>query len=186
MSYGTECPSHGVYARVTEVKHWIQYIAGGALDTNCNEKIPLTQGNIKSLSFLFFFFYFISALLVTGGANYVDNLPHLAEVILPDGRSCTIPDLPGQGRNYHTQSGYTACGGCCDEATGTTCASFIAGQWESSHTLRVERYHHVSWRSPNGTLLMGGRSSAAIRTTELLSSTDSTTTELFSLTFDTR
>ena len=44
VSYGSECPSHGVYARVTEVKHWIQYIAAGSLDTNCNEQIPYQPG----------------------------------------------------------------------------------------------------------------------------------------------
>ena len=44
VSYGIECPSHGVYARVTEVKHWIQFIAGGALDSNCSSDIPMQQG----------------------------------------------------------------------------------------------------------------------------------------------
>ena len=48
VSYGSECPSHGVYARVTEVKHWIQYIARGAVDSNCNAEIPLTPGNIAT------------------------------------------------------------------------------------------------------------------------------------------
>ena len=37
VSFGLECPSRGVYARVTEVKHWIQFIAGGAVDSNCEE-----------------------------------------------------------------------------------------------------------------------------------------------------
>ena len=45
VSYGSECPSHGVYARVTEVKHWIQFIAKGAMDSNCNEEIPYQPGN---------------------------------------------------------------------------------------------------------------------------------------------
>ena len=40
VSYGSECPSHGVYARVTEVKHWIQFLARGAEDTNCKQDIP--------------------------------------------------------------------------------------------------------------------------------------------------
>ena len=44
VSYGRECPSHGVYARTTEVKHWIQYITGAALDTNCNFEIPQQPG----------------------------------------------------------------------------------------------------------------------------------------------
>ena len=47
VSYGSECPSHGVYARVTEVKHWIQFIAQGAEDTNCNQEIPVQQGDIE-------------------------------------------------------------------------------------------------------------------------------------------
>ena len=48
VSFGSECPSHGVYARVTEVKHWIQFIARGAVDTNCDEEIPIQQGNLTS------------------------------------------------------------------------------------------------------------------------------------------
>ena len=48
VSYGSECPSHGVYARVTEVKHWIQFIAQGAVDSNCNEEIPLQPGTTKN------------------------------------------------------------------------------------------------------------------------------------------
>ena len=46
VSYGSECPSHGVYARVTEVKHWIKFIAQGAEDTNCNKEIPQRSGII--------------------------------------------------------------------------------------------------------------------------------------------
>ena len=45
VSYGSECPSNGVYARVSEVKNWIQYIAEGALDSNCRRDIPLQPGN---------------------------------------------------------------------------------------------------------------------------------------------
>ena len=44
VSFGSDCPSQGVYARVTKIKHWIQFIAGGALDTNCDEEIPWTPG----------------------------------------------------------------------------------------------------------------------------------------------
>jgi len=40
---GEECPSIGVYGRVTEVKHWIQSIARGALDSSC-EKIEFQAG----------------------------------------------------------------------------------------------------------------------------------------------
>ena len=44
VSYGNECPSHGVYSRVSEVKNWIQYIAEDALDSNCNLEIPFQPG----------------------------------------------------------------------------------------------------------------------------------------------
>ena len=47
VSYGSECPSHGVYARVTKVKHWIQFLAQGAEDTNCNQEIPQRSGKLK-------------------------------------------------------------------------------------------------------------------------------------------
>ena len=47
VSYGSECPSHGVYGRVTEVKHWIQFLAQGAEDTNCKQDIPEQQGNMR-------------------------------------------------------------------------------------------------------------------------------------------
>ena len=47
VSYGSECPSHGVYARVSEVKHWIQFIAKGAVDINCNQEIPYRPGTFS-------------------------------------------------------------------------------------------------------------------------------------------
>ena len=46
VSYGSECPSHGVYGRVTEVKHWIKFLAQGAEDSNCNQEIPVHLGNM--------------------------------------------------------------------------------------------------------------------------------------------
>ena len=50
VSFGSECPSHGVYGRVTEVKHWIQFLAQGAEDSNCNKDIPVQQGNMLNVS----------------------------------------------------------------------------------------------------------------------------------------
>ena len=47
VSYGSECPSYGVYARVTKVKHWIQFLAQGAEDSNCIHDIPEQQGNMR-------------------------------------------------------------------------------------------------------------------------------------------
>ena len=67
VSFGSDCPSQGVYARVTKIKHWIQFIAGGALDTNCNQEIPWTPGlySLYSLVIMYnfemrFLFPFIS------------------------------------------------------------------------------------------------------------------------------
>ena len=86
-------------------------------------------------------------------------------------------------RAYHTQSGDILCGGYEDHVPSTTCMSYTAGAWVTSHTLLEERYDHCSWRSPEGVLLMGGEGSP--RTTELLSNTNSTTSLSFSLEYDT-
>ena len=69
VSFGSDCPSQGVYARVTKIKHWIQFIAGGALDTNCNQEIPWTPG-LYSLDNMYdfemrFLFSFISKNLLS-------------------------------------------------------------------------------------------------------------------------
>ena len=104
------------------------------------------------------------------------------ELIREDGTTCTLPSLP-QGRYRHTQAGLVACGG---SGTDTSCVTFSAGTWTTSHTLAVSRNNHVSWSSyPGGVLLLGGYSySGAKRSTELLSSTSSTTTTKFGLTYD--
>ena len=44
VSFGVECPSYGVYARVTKVKQWIQFIADGAMDSNCNQEVAYQPG----------------------------------------------------------------------------------------------------------------------------------------------
>ena len=46
----------------------------------------------------------ISAIIVTGGIGFEDDATISAKVILPDARSCSMPDLPSK-RNGHTQSG---------------------------------------------------------------------------------
>ena len=86
-------------------------------------------------------------------------------------------------RAYHTQSGDILCGGYEDPDPSTTCISYTAGAWVTSHTLLEERYDHCSWRSPEGVLLMGGEGSP--RTTELLSNIDNTTALSFSLEYNT-
>ena len=108
------------------------------------------------------------------------------ELIREDGTTCTLPPLP-QGRYAHIQVGLEACGGY-GTGTDTSCVTFSAGTWTTSHTLAVWRRHHVSWASyPGGVLLLGGfKSNEAKRSTELLSSTSSTTTPHFGLAYDTQ
>ena len=116
---------------------------------------------------------------MTGGQGAEES----AEVILEDGSTCTLPDLPPPGRYRHSATGLTLCGGY-DEDTPTTCSTFT-GQWETSHQLGVTRNHHVSWDSPSGIILMGGGDSEAEYTTETLSPNSSTTTPAFPLPYTT-
>ena len=123
--------------------------------------------------------YFFQGLLITGGQSNDGDGQHTAEVWLPGDRSCLLPRLPAPGRWYHTQSSYTACGGW---DTPTSCLTFD-GEWEQSHSLSEERYWHVSWQSPAGILLMGPKPR---QSSELLSSTDNTTTPGFDLPYPTQ
>ena len=89
----------------------------------------------------------------------------------------------------HTQVGLEACGGLDGSGYLTSCVTFSAGTWTTSHRLAVMRTHHVSWASyPGGVLLLGGTSNgtAAERTTELLSPTTSKSTPHFGLAYDTQ
>ena len=183
VSYGSECPSHGVYARVTEVKHWIQFLAQEAEDTNCNKQIPFQQGNINLR--IYHNKNLLSGLLITGGRSPDGDGPQTAEVWLPGGQSCQLPRLPSPGPEYHTQSSLTTCGGW---VTPYSCYTFD-GEWEQSHSLSKWRSDHVSWQSPAGILLMGGGNvhySSGYTSTELLSTTTDTTTPGFSLPYETK
>ena len=122
----------------------------------------------------------IAGILITGGWNYPSDLVMLLQ---EDWTSCELPSLP-VGRSSHTQVGLEVCGGYLTPGIGTSCVTFAAGKWSSSHSLSVSRNGHVSWASyPGGVLLMGG--SASPRSTELLSRTSSTTTAQFELQYDT-
>ena len=115
---------------------------------------------------------------MTGGRAAEES----AEVILEDGSTCSMPDLPAPGRFIHSANGLTLCGGDGDEDTKKTCSTF-KGQWDTSHQLGVLRYHHVSWDSPNGIVIMGGFGSNALKTTETLSLDSSTTNPSFPLSY---
>ena len=118
---------------------------------------------------------------MTGGQGAEES----AEVILEDGSTCTLPDLPPPGRIYHSATGLTLCGGGSEEDTKTTCSTFT-GQWETSHQLGVPREDHVSWDSPIGIIILGGYETEAEKTTETLSPNSSTTTPAFPLPYTTR
>ena len=131
---------------------------------------------------------FFIGLLITGGFSTDGDPRTSAEVWLPGDRSCQLPRLPAPGREGHTQSSYTACGGeeTLFSSGLTSCLSFD-GEWEQSHSLSERRRYHVSWQSPAGILLMGGYSYSFnySTTTELLSTTTDTTTSSFSLPYHT-
>ena len=122
-----------------------------------------------------------TGVLVTGGFAAEET----AEVILEDGSTCTLPDLPPPGRRQHSATGLTLCGGLGDEDTWTTCSTFT-GQWETSHQLGVDRMDHVSWDSPSGIVIIGGGGTEAEYTTEILSTNSSSTTPAFLLPYVTQ
>ena len=106
------------------------------------------------------------------------------EALLANGTSyCTLPDLPDD-RYKHTQDGLTACGGP-RSGTWDSCVTLTDGQWTQSHTLLHMRYHHTSWALGDGrVMLMGG--SDSYTTTEIISPDSDTSTEGFTLKYDTR
>ena len=114
---------------------------------------------------------------MTGG----DGTEESAEVILEDGSTCTMPDLPTPGRFGHSADGLTLCGGFGDdEDTPSTCSTFT-GQWNNSHQLGVQRSGHGSWDSPIGIIIIGGANIEAEQTAETLSPNSSTTSPAFLL-----
>ena len=68
-------------------------------------------------------------------------------------------------------NGLTVCGGW--ERTGdnvntsNACKTLGPRGWETSHTLSQGRVKHVSWRTDDGILRMGGLSSETSKTTEV-------------------
>ena len=99
--------------------------------------------------------------------------------------SCTIPPLPTT-RTGHTQDGLLSCGGGDGTDTTRTCEkiSALAGGWVVSHNLLGDRSEHSSWQSPAGLVIIGGEYSGT--TTELLSSSDSSSSYSFTLQYRTR
>ena len=119
------------------------------------------------------------------------------EVLRPDGSPwCRLPPLPGP-RFAHTQTGLVTCGSgeYHHQEAQTSCISFTGGTWAPSHHLvqprcraqplqstapvHRHRWHHTSWASPAGVVLLGGYASED--TTELLSPSTSASSDYFPL-----
>ena len=116
--------------------------------------------------------------MLTGGFDNEKPQGSSVEVVRGDGTTCILPKMKSR-RTHHTQSGLTVCGGN-QESAKKSCVTFKNGKWTTSHNLKEERDESdVSWKSPNGILLLGGK------TAELLSSTSSSTTEQFTLPYNT-
>ena len=109
------------------------------------------------------------------------------EVLHSDGSPwCSLPNLPEE-RAYHTQNGLEACGGIgldwdYTTPTLTSCVRFSGGVWSPSHQMVEQRWHHTSWASPAGTLLMGGIPNWD--TTELLDAATGDSVMSFPLKYD--
>ena len=80
------------------------------------------------------------------------------EAITTDGTPlCTLPDLPDE-RRRHSMDGHIMCGGF---GTKTSCLLYVAGKWTRfRRNLMNSRSHHVSWKRPDGdVVLLGGEES---------------------------
>ena len=127
----------------------------------------------------------IAGFLITGGSP-IATAGYSVEVYNPhSGSHCKLPDLPGDVRFYHSHCGHLLCGGY---SSSTSCLLLnpTTGQFTTtSVTLRQERYGHLCWEGDEGdVLLMGGEDSGT--TTELVSADGSTSSDSFTLEYDTR
>lgn len=129
----------------------------------------------------------IAGFLITGGSP-IATAGNSVEVYNPhSGSHCKLPDLPDK-RFYHSYCGHLLCGGEYSSSTLQSCLLFnpTTGQFTTtSVTLRQWRWSHLCWGGEDGdVLLMGGWYSK--NTTELVSADGSTSSNSFTLKYDTR
>ena len=130
-------------------------------------------------------------MIVTGGLSS-SSFPwwtKVIEVFTAAGTSlCTLPPLPlPTGRYGHTQDGLLICGGSDNYQIGRTCVQLSAEGWAVTHNLLQYRWYHSSWMSPAGLVLIGGQDVGGTdTTTELLSSSDSSSSFNFTLEYHIR
>ena len=106
------------------------------------------------------------AFLITGGRTNEGWLKS-AEIYLPESNSgCSLPELPYE-TSSHTQDGNLACGGASLDSS-KECIKWTDGSWTQSHSLRENRYGHVSWATASGVHLMGGWTTESEMTSELV------------------
>ena len=131
--------------------------------------------------------YLIAGFIITGGfpEKIVGNS---VEVYNPhSGSHCKLPDLPDK-RFIHSHCGHLLCGGWySSSSTWQTCLLFnpTTGQFTTtSVTLRQKREDHLCWGGEDGdVLLMGGYYSRT--TTEIVSADGSTSSDSFTLKYNT-
>ena len=117
-------------------------------------------------------FYFCLAIIITGGDP--SSSYRSVEILRSNGSYwCSLPNLPDDRHEGHTQSGLITCGGYDPSDTQTSCLSFTDGQWSTSHQLQHRRYRHSTWMSQHGVVLLGGGGSTS--TTEILTDNEGST-----------
>merc|ERR1719348_2290193 len=108
-------------------------------------------------------------ILVVGGYGSHSSVKAKVEAISSNGSHlCPLPDFPDwyQGRREHTLDENILCGGMNID----TCSHYIAGKWTKyGKDLSHPRFAHVSWRRPDGqVVLMGGHRTESKKTSEVV------------------
>ena len=87
------------------------------------------------------------------GGNPSKSLKSVEALKIDGTPLCTLPDLPDE-RKGHTMDNHIMCGG-------SSCLYYVAGKWTKyRNDLKFKRSFHVSWRRPDGeVLLIGGEQS---------------------------
>ena len=104
--------------------------------------------------------------------GYPTNSHKSVEALTKDGTPvCTLPDLPDD-RAYHTLDDHIMCGGYYSQSS---CLYYVAGKWmQYRNELKINRTHHVSWRRPDGEVVLiggnGDNSKNSKKTSEVVSS----------------
>ena len=77
----------------------------------------------------------ISGIMIAGGGNTGSG--NYAEMFIPStGEHCHLPVIPGLGRDAHSTSGSSICGGWNSKHS---CISLIDGAWRNTATLQEPR-----------------------------------------------